>query len=175
MKIFLYSSSVYSCHLFLIGLYITGIPHYKHILYQLSHQGSPRILEWLAYPFSITSSQPRNQSGVSDIAGGFFSSWATKEAPKAGYIHGNILKYLLFTFNLPCPNSCILRYADRCYSIGLEVDIHCFVWQLLFLLRVAYFLIWNTNSPTVACILNGLFHLPYVQLIHNNMLPWLNE
>ena len=26
------------------------------------------------------SSQPRNQTGVSGIAGGFFTSWATREA-----------------------------------------------------------------------------------------------
>ena len=29
-------------------------------LYQLSHQGSPRILEWVAYPFISGSSRPRN-------------------------------------------------------------------------------------------------------------------
>ena len=29
-----------------------GLPHCRWILYQLSHQGSPRILEWVAYPFS---------------------------------------------------------------------------------------------------------------------------
>ena len=29
-----------------------GILHCRWILYQLSHQGSPRILEWLAFPFS---------------------------------------------------------------------------------------------------------------------------
>ena len=37
-----------------------GLPHCKWILYQLSHQGSPRILKWGAYPFSKGSSQPRN-------------------------------------------------------------------------------------------------------------------
>ena len=26
------------------------LPHYRQILYQLSHKGSPRILEWVAYP-----------------------------------------------------------------------------------------------------------------------------
>ena len=31
--------------------------------YHLSHQGSPRILEWVAYPFSRGSFRPRNQSG----------------------------------------------------------------------------------------------------------------
>ena len=29
-----------------------GLPHCRQILYQLSHKGSPRILEWAAYPFS---------------------------------------------------------------------------------------------------------------------------
>ena len=44
------------------------------ILYQLSHQGSPRILEWVAYPISSGPSRPRNQTRVSCIAGGFFTS-----------------------------------------------------------------------------------------------------
>ena len=44
------------------------------ILYQLSHKGSPRILEWVAYPFSSRSSQTRNQTRVSCIAGGFFTN-----------------------------------------------------------------------------------------------------
>ena len=37
-----------------------------------------RILEWVAVPFSRGSSQPRNQTQVFRIAGGFFTSWATK-------------------------------------------------------------------------------------------------
>ena len=55
-----------------------GLPHCRWILYQLSHQGSPRILEWEASPFSSRSSPPRNQTGISCIAGGFFTSWATR-------------------------------------------------------------------------------------------------
>ena len=42
-----------------------GLPHCRLILYQLSHQGNPRILEWVAYPFSRVSSWPRNRTGVS--------------------------------------------------------------------------------------------------------------
>ena len=52
---------------------IPGLPHCRLILYQLSHKGSPRILEWVAYPFSRGSSWPRNWTGVSCIAGGFFT------------------------------------------------------------------------------------------------------
>ena len=57
-----------------------GLLHYRQILYQLSYQGSPRILEWVAYPFSSGSSRPRNRTGVSCIAGGFFTNWAIREA-----------------------------------------------------------------------------------------------
>ena len=39
-----------------------------------------RILEWVAIPFSRQSSQLRDQTQVSRIAGGFFTSWATREA-----------------------------------------------------------------------------------------------
>ena len=39
-----------------------------------------RILEWVAFPFSRRSSQPRDQSQISCIAGRFFTSWATREA-----------------------------------------------------------------------------------------------
>ena len=35
-----------------------GLLHCRQLLYHLSHQGSPRILEWVAYPFSRGSSQP---------------------------------------------------------------------------------------------------------------------
>ena len=41
-----------------------------------------RILEGLAFPFSRGSSQPRDPTQVSCIVGGFFTSWATREAPK---------------------------------------------------------------------------------------------
>ena len=57
-----------------------SLPHCRRILYQLSHKGSPRILEWEDYPFSRGSSRPRNQTRVSCIAGGFFTNWAIREA-----------------------------------------------------------------------------------------------
>ena len=60
-----------------------GLPHCRWILYQLSHKGSPRTLEWVAYPFSKGSSRPRNWTGVYCIAGGFFISWAIREAYKS--------------------------------------------------------------------------------------------
>ena len=47
-----------------------------------------RILEWVAISFSRRSSQPRDQTQVSRIAGGFFTSW--------GFI--KILHFLLYFF-----------------------------------------------------------------------------
>ena len=53
------------CHALLQGIFPTqgldsGLPHCRQSLYRLNHQGSPRILEWGAYPFSRGSSRPRN-------------------------------------------------------------------------------------------------------------------
>ena len=39
-----------------------------------------RILKWVAFPFSRGSSQPRDRTQVSHIAGRFFISWATWKA-----------------------------------------------------------------------------------------------
>ena len=39
-----------------------------------------RIMEWVALPFSRGSSQPRDRTQVSCIVGGFFTSWAKREA-----------------------------------------------------------------------------------------------
>ena len=44
-----------------------------------------RILEWGAIPFSRESSQPKDQTQVSHIAGGFFTVWATREAQDWAY------------------------------------------------------------------------------------------
>ena len=44
------------------------------------------ILEWVAFPFSRGSSQPRGRTQVSDIAGGFFTSWTTREVQEYGFL-----------------------------------------------------------------------------------------
>ena len=38
-----------------------------------------RILEWVAFPFSRGSSQPRDRTQASHITGGFFTSWALRK------------------------------------------------------------------------------------------------
>ena len=44
------------------GIKLRSLPHCRQILYQLSHQGSPRILEWVAFSFSSGPSQPRDRT-----------------------------------------------------------------------------------------------------------------
>ena len=63
-------TGVGSCSL-LQGIFPTqglnaSLPHCRHILYQLSHQGSPRIMEWVGHLFSSRSSQPRNRFSFLD-------------------------------------------------------------------------------------------------------------
>ena len=73
-----------------------------------------RLLEWVAYPFSSGSSQPRNRTGVSCIAGGFFTKWAIREAQVTqscltlcdlmdyivhGILQARILEWVAFPFS----------------------------------------------------------------------------
>ena len=82
-----------------------GLLHCWWILYQLSHKGSPRILEWVAYSFSSGSSQPRNQTGSPELQADFLPTelWLYKfyqniylnifiYSPK--YIYINIFIYI---------------------------------------------------------------------------------
>ena len=46
------------------GIFPTqSLPRCGWILYQLSHEESPRMLVWVAYPFSSIAPRPRNQTG----------------------------------------------------------------------------------------------------------------
>ena len=53
-----------------------SLPCCRQIIYQLSHKGSPRILEWVAIP---SPGDLPDLPGVSCIAGGFFTNWSTRE------------------------------------------------------------------------------------------------
>ena len=69
-----------------------GLPHCRQILHQLSYKGSPRILEWVAYPFSRGSSRTRNvnrgllhcrrilyQLSYQDETGAYYTEWSKPE------------------------------------------------------------------------------------------------
>ena len=78
------------CHALLQGIFPIqgsnpGLPHCRWILYHLSHQRSPRIVEWGVCPFSRRSSWPGYWTRDSCIAGRYFTSWATREAHCIAY------------------------------------------------------------------------------------------
>ena len=66
------------------------------MLYHLSYQGSPRILEWVAIPFSRRSSRPRDWTQVSHIVGRQMLYQATREVLSCIF---SILVSRLFIFN----------------------------------------------------------------------------
>ena len=76
-----------------------------------------RILEWVAIPFSRGSSQPRNWTGVSYIAGGYFPAWATREAPlvtNSSTSFSLTLSFTVYKFQVkPCwwPLGCLLFFT----------------------------------------------------------------
>ena len=133
------NTGVGSCSL-LQGIFPTqgsnpGLLHCRKILYQLSHKGSPRILEWVTYPFFRGSSWPRNQPGVPCIAGRFFTNWANRDVifPCALIIwkmmpKGPASAYQLFLFKLPiwCSNS--LNYKLALESLPCWIPVEFLVW-----------------------------------------------
>ena len=65
------------CHALLQGIFPTqgsnpGLPHCRWILYHLSHHKSPKMLEWVAYPFSRGTYQPRDRTRVSWTVGSLY-------------------------------------------------------------------------------------------------------
>ena len=68
------------CHVLQQGIFPTQGSHCRRILYHLSHQGSPRKMKWVAYPFSRETSWSKNWTRVYCNAGRFFTSWVTREA-----------------------------------------------------------------------------------------------
>ena len=108
-----------------------------------------KILEWVAYPFFSRSSQPRNQTGVSCIAGGFFTNWAIREAHEFC-----VDLYIFFCWSGPpvcsqwafCMHFCVWRCVP---DLSVERDIlHI---HLLFRHLVLY-LKWIFERSVFSCL-----------------------
>ena len=82
-----------------------------------------RILEWVVFPFSRGSSQPRDRTQVSWIAGSFFTSWATKEAQE--YWSGS-LSLLQGIFPTQKSNQGLLNCRWILYKLKYEGSPHLF-------------------------------------------------
>ena len=84
-----------------------GVLHCRQILYRLSHRESPRIMNWVSYPFSRGSFRPRNQTGVSCIAGGYILHCTYKKKQNCRYDQSFTTKYFSMYFLKMRTFSCI--------------------------------------------------------------------
>ena len=88
-------------------------------------QGEPKNTGGgVVYPFSRGSSQPRNQTRVSCIAGGFFTNWAIREAQAVWYKQGfELLSFfcqrVIFTLLLCFSPYTVIKIPSNTESIGI--------------------------------------------------------
>ena len=92
-----------------------------------------RILEWVVVPFSRASSQPRNWTLVSHIAGRFFTSWALSLS--------NALYWIIFFSCITVNKFCGL---ELWFHNGFLISVCVFFKKSTFLLEVAM-LIFNPD------------------------------
>ena len=120
-----------------------------------------RILEWVAVPFSRGSSQPRDWTQDSSIAGRFFASWAIREAHNYSKLMNNystlmvkiisikrnfslpfLLNHSIFVltwkFLLPYLVGKIREKVKMCFKRKINQK-NCFIW-------VSFMLLWNTDT-----------------------------
>ena len=105
-----------------------------------------RILEWVAIPFSRGSSQAKDQTQVTHIAGGLFTIWATRETLVAKS-HKTLLYYIPWPTRLLCPwdfpdtgsnmfnnyfGSILFSGTKQCTSFSLKRTVVGFVFCLFF-------------------------------------------
>ena len=114
-----------SGHALLQGIFLTqgsnpGLTHCRWILYHLTQQRSPRILELVAYPFSRGSSQPRNQTEASCIAGRFFTSWSYQGSPTQRLNFVQVNKEI----QSETRNSVYQNELDECETIWMKLFSH---------------------------------------------------
>ena len=76
-----------------------------------------RILEWVTFPFSGRSPQPRGQTQVSHISGRFFTSWTTREAQEYGVGSLSFLQGIFPTQEL---NQGLLHCRRILYQLNYE-------------------------------------------------------
>ena len=94
-----------------------------------------RILKWVAISSSRGSSQPRNQTRISCITGGFFTSWATREAKLSlkyashesfpGQNLGMILTLFLILYPVPIPSATLSTFKIHSESTAHQLP-SCF-------------------------------------------------
>ena len=118
--------------------YIEG----EWILYQLSHQESPRILEWVAYSFSRGSSRSKNWTGVSCISGRFFIKAIWFDVFSHSFPHLFVLLvFWIYAFVIPFFSFLLIGILIACISDCLKLP-----HSLSILFFVCLFVLVHTHS-----------------------------
>jgi len=81
-----------------------------------------RILEWVAFPFSRGSYQPRDRTQVSHIAGRFFTSWAIRM--QISQEAGQVVQYSQLFKNFP---EFIVVHTIKGFAIVSKAEIDIFL------------------------------------------------
>ena len=128
---------------------------------------------WSGSPFPSPggSSQPKDQTQVSHIAGRFFTSWATREAPRIlEWVAYSLLQWVFLTQK---PNQGLLhgrpilyqlRYQgslsdNHCSILCIYVFVFCFIWLIIlgFFLFFTFFICGKSYSICLSP--SDLFHV----------------
>ena len=123
-----------------------------------------RILEWVAMPSTRGSSPPRDRTGISFvswIAGGFFTSWATREAPSKWSVIPQTFHHcpLLPCFLLHIPHIPISYFYFPTSTV-------LFLYNLLpGTSHSISFASWNLPESITHYLLHGLPYFPQVDVI----------
>ena len=75
-----------------------------------------RILEWVAFPFSRKSFQSRDRTQVSQIAGRFFTSWATRVCVCSCFSH---VRLFVTLWTVACQTPLSMGFSRQEYHGGL--------------------------------------------------------
>ena len=89
-----------------------------------------RILEWVAFTFSRVSSQPRDQTQVSHIAGGFFNQLSHKGSPTTGVGSLSLLQRI---FQTQGSNQSLLHCRWILYQLNYQGSANTLIAVTLFL------------------------------------------
>ena len=136
------------------------------------------ILEWVTFPFSGVSSQPRDRTCISCIAGRFFTSWATRGAPLLSSASLNSRIQSLQPFSVTALSSHLsLAFLDElrpsafkpipeCRWLHLNYSQPCHLGSLAPLLHLGKFQLCS-SSPKVIKYSMTSYHIlyPILQLI----------
>ena len=114
-----------------------GLPHCEQILYQLSHKGSPRTLEWVAYPFPVDLPNLGIELGSPTLqADSLPTEVSGKLCPEGNWKMQQIRHFSLPRVNIPWLT------AGRILPRTSE-DTHPLLTK--FLTTSGYFWFWNDN------------------------------